>query len=215
MVLFYILQLPRIVHEVYGDLNNGYERLLVCQSEAAKFSKALEEQFGYLVDSLQRNICESEGTTHQKFSAIFNRLDQLLMSIDIEETTTLPKKLSRTIQGRCLEQNIIVKSKDLDAFSVERISHCLRCHPYATMWVLIEEDDLQIKHVWDFFAVTHYAEHKNLEFLTQIASNTWHENPMIYRYSWSSSQEYGKISSLFFARKKGSVFRLYIMAKGQ
>ena len=78
-----------------GDLNNGYERLRVCQNEAGKFSKALEEQFGYLIESLlQGKICSLE--TQQKFTAVFNHLDQLLMSIEFHETK-LPKTILRTI----------------------------------------------------------------------------------------------------------------------
>ena len=43
----------RIAYEVCDDQNNGYEQLRICQNEAGKFSKALANQFDYLVESLQ------------------------------------------------------------------------------------------------------------------------------------------------------------------
>ena len=119
--------LHRIAHEVYGDQNNGFERLRVCQNEAAKFSKALDEQFGYLIESLQQgNISCLE--TQQKFTAVLNRLDQLLMSIDFQQTK-LPKTILRTVQSGFLQlepKQIVLTSRDLNPESDERISHTLK-----------------------------------------------------------------------------------------
>ena len=111
---------------MYDDQNNGFERLRVCQNEAAKFSKALDEQFGYLIESLQQgNISCLE--TQQKFTAVLNRLDQLLMSIDFQQTK-LPKTMLRTVQSGFLQlkpKQIVLTSRDLNPESDERISHTL------------------------------------------------------------------------------------------
>ena len=112
---------------MYGDLNNGYERLRVCQNEAAKFSKALEEQFGYLIESLQQGKI-SYLKTQQKFTAVFNRLDQLLMSIEFQETK-LPKTMLKNIQRGFLQlqpRQIVLASRDLNPESDERISLMLK-----------------------------------------------------------------------------------------
>ena len=72
-----------------------------------------------------------EETKHQNFTAIFNHLDQLLMSIEFQETAALPKTILRTIKREYLklqpdEKINIATTKDLDNTTVEQMSLCLK-----------------------------------------------------------------------------------------
>ena len=72
-----------------------------------------------------------EETKHQNFTAIFNHLDQLLMSIEFQETAALPKTILRIIKREYLklqpDKKInIATTKDLDNTSVEQMSLCFK-----------------------------------------------------------------------------------------
>ena len=72
-----------------------------------------------------------EETKHQNFTAIFNHLDQLLMSIEFQETAALPKTILRTIKREYLklqpdEKINIATTKDLDNTSVKQMSLSLK-----------------------------------------------------------------------------------------
>lgn len=142
--------------------------LKICQSEAAKFSKDLEEQ----LKNLQ---------TYKLLNGTLRQLDQLLMNLNVELEAKFPKSFLRTLKTSFLQQEISLIDQNLPEECIDQLWKSLKNHPKFNSWLLLETDN---RILWKYCSSLNHSEEENWKFLEKIFSLQWRQDPKIIQLNW-------------------------------